>query len=188
MRVITAAGRVLVMGVIACAVVGSCVSGCGYTTRSMVVGKYRTVYIPPFKNKIDITREATAGNYKTYRPLMETDITSAIVQKFLIDGNLKPVDSRDNADLVLEGTLVDFRKDPLTYTRSDEVNEYRVSISVNLKLIASASGTLQWEEPSFTGSSTYFLSGARAKSESAAVTDAIKDLGRRVVERTVDQW
>jgi hypothetical protein len=173
-------------GITVCAIVFF--AGCGYTTRSMVSTKYRTVSIPQFKNKIDIARETTSSNYRLYRPLLETDITSAIVQKFLTDGNLKPVGKKEHADLVLEGELVDFRKDPLTYTRNNDVNEYRVSISVNLKLTDTAANTVLWEEPSFTGTATYVLSGAQASSESAAITSAIKDLSRRVIERTVDQW
>lgn len=163
-------------------------SGCGYTTRSLIADKYQTVYITPFKNSIDITRETTANNYRLYRPLLETDITSAVVQKFLIDGNLKPADRADNADLVLQGSLTGFRKDPLTYTGSDDVNEYRVSITVSLRMSDTGSNTVLWEEPSFTGSATYFLSGPQATSESEAINTAIKDLSRRIVEHTVDQW
>lgn len=174
---------------IACAVTAACLAGgCGYTTRSLIADKYRTIYVPPFTNKIDVTGETTANNYRLYRPLLETDISSAVVQKFLTDGNLKPVDSREKADLVLEGSLVGFSKDALSYRSGDEVNEYRVNITVSLRMTDTSPGTLLWEEPSFTGYATYFLTGTQASSESAAITNAIKDLSRRVVERTVDQW
>jgi len=167
----------------------SCLTGCGYTTRSMIAGKYRTVYITPFKNKIDITRETNNGtNYRIYRPALETDVTSAVVQKFLIDGNLKPVKEHDSADLVLEGDLTDFHKDALRYDRNDNVQEYRVNVGVRLKITDQAKGQVLWEEPSFTGYASYFVSGAQANSEAAAISDAITDLSRRVVERTVDQW
>jgi hypothetical protein len=183
MKTMRALCRLMVVGAVLAAV-----SGCGYTTRSLIAGKYHTIYIEPFANKIDITGETTANNYRIYRPLLETDVTSAVIRKFLIDGNLKPVKQKENADLVLEGSLVDFRKDALTYTGQDYVNEYRVSIAVHLKLISSGAQSALWEEPSFSGTATYFLTGTQATSESAAITVAVGDLSRRIVERTVDQW
>lgn len=163
--------------------------GCGYTTRSLIAGKYRTIYITPFKNKIDITREMdNAGNYRIYRPRLESDVTNAVVQKFLTDGNLKPVEKPENADLVLQAELIDFRKDALRYTRNDDVEEYRVTLTVNMKLMDIAKDTLVFEEPGFSGNDTYFVSGAQGTSESSAVSGAITDLSRRIVERTVDQW
>ena len=35
--------------------------GCGYTTRSMISNKFKTIYVTPFVNKIDITKETDTG-------------------------------------------------------------------------------------------------------------------------------
>jgi len=118
---------------------------------------------------------------------LESDITRAVVDKYLFDGNLKPVE-KANADLYLKGELVDFRREPLRYTDQDDVQEYRISISVNLKLINNKTGVVIWTEDRFTGESTYFVSGRLAKSDTVGVNDAIADLARRVVERTVEEW
>lgn len=163
-------------------------SGCGYTTRSVIASKYRTIYISPFINKVDITNETnTASKYKIYRPYLETDLTKAVINKYLFDGNFRPINS-ENADLVLKGELVEFRKDPLRYTDSDEVSEYRVNIVVNISLWDRKEDKLLWQENSFTGDTTYFTSGSSAKSEGTAINDALTDIARRIVERTVEQW
>src|SRR3990167_5727850 len=61
--------------------------GCGYTTRSMISSKFHTIYITPFVNKVDITRETDAANkYRIYRPMLETDITKKVTNKYLFDG------------------------------------------------------------------------------------------------------
>ncbi len=164
------------------------IMGCGYTTRSMISNKYRTIYIAPFINKIDITRDSDSGTkYKIYRPMLETDITKAVNDKYLFDGNLKPV-REASADLILKGELVDFRRDPLRYTDNDEIYEYRINIIVNLSLLENKADKPLWQENNFTGDFTYFVSGTLAKSEGSAVNDAIADLARRIVERTVEQW
>lgn len=162
--------------------------GCGYTTRSMISDKFQTIYITPFTNKINITQESSVANkYKVYRPSLETDVTKAVTNKFLFDGNLKPT-REELADLVLEGELIDFRKDPLRYSTSDEVLEYRINLVVNVKLSDKKEDKLVWQENNFTGESTYFTTGSGATSEEAAMSAAVADLSRRIVERTVEQW
>lgn len=164
------------------------VCGCGYTTRSMISSKYRTIYIVPFVNKIDITKEEYSGNkYRIYRPLLETDVTKAVINKYLFDGNLRPA-KEGSADLILKGELLEFRKDPLRYDDDNNVMEYRVNLIVNLVLWDSKENKLVWEEKNFTGNATYFTTGSQAKSEGQAVNDALEDLARRIVERTVEEW
>jgi len=163
-------------------------AACGYTTRSMVSNKFKTIYITQFANKVDITQETYSANkYRIYRPMLETDITRAVIDKFLFDGNLKPVKS-ESADLVLKGELMEFRRDPLRYTDSDEVEEYRINLVVNIGLWDNKENKLIWQENNFTGDTTYFVTGQAAKSETTALNDAISDLARRIVERVVEQW
>jgi hypothetical protein len=154
----------------------------------MIGSQFRAIYVHPFVNKVDITNETYQANrYRIYRPTLETDITQSVINKFLFDGNLRPV-KEDAADLVLKGELVEFRRDPLSYSDSDTVTEYRLNIVVNISLWDKKENKLVWSENNFTGDSSYFTTGSNAKSEDTAVTDAITDLARRIVERTVEQW
>jgi len=171
-----------------CYLLSTVLIGCGYTTRSMISNKFKTIYITPFINKVDITSESyVASKYRIYRPTLETDITRTVVDKYLFDGNLRPV-REESADLILKGELIDFRKDPLRYDENDNVTEYRINLVVNISLWDQKEDKLAWQEDGFTGSSTYFTSGIDAKSEGTAVNDALDDLARRIVERTVEQW
>ena len=164
------------------------ISGCGYTTRSMISSKYKTIYITPFVNKIDWTNEsAVANKYKIYRPLLETEITKSVIDKYIFDGNLKLREIK-SADLTLKGELVEFRRDPLRYTDTNTVLEYRLNIVVNLELMDNRENKIVWQEQRFTGDTTYFTTGLQSISEDAAVTIGIKDLARRIVARTVEQW
>jgi hypothetical protein len=154
----------------------------------MIADKFQTIYIVPFVNKIDITSDADVANkYKIYRPMIETDITRSITERFLFDGNLRPA-HKENADLILKGEVVEFRKDPLRYTDDDVVEEYRINLVVNISLWNNKENKLIWAEKNFTGDTTYFTTGSSAKSEGTALNDALKDLARRIVERAVEQW
>src|SRR3989338_5054252 len=102
---------------------------------------------------------AAEGRRNLYLPLLEIKVRNAVINRFLFDGNLKIADA-DKADLVLKGQL-------LSYDRKGETD---------------------WTESGFVGEATYFVTGASARSEEAAVEDAITDLARRIVERTVEAW
>jgi hypothetical protein len=181
------AGRRIFLFSVFCLLFSS-LAGCGYTTRSMLGSKYHTIYVSPFLNKVNITTEGDAANkYRIYRPMIETDITHSVDSRYLFDGNLRPVEEA-NADLILKGEVIEFRKDPLRYDDNDNVSEYRINLVVNISLWDRAENKLIWEENNFIGDTTYFATGAQSKSDDQAVGAALTDLSRRIVERTVEVW
>ena len=163
------------------------ISGCGYTTRSLLPTQFKTIYVENFVNKINVTAESSdVRMYRGYSPGMEIQVTKSIRDKFLFDGNLKIADSKD-ADLILKGDLIDFRNEALRYDRNDNVEEYRVRMVINMEL-QTRDGKTRWKENNFAGEQLYRTTGALAKSETVAITDASDDLARRVVERTIEEW
>lgn len=158
--------------------------GCGYTTKSTLPADVNTIYVASFNNRIDFTSESRRN---LYLPLLESDVRRAITDRFLFDGNLK-LNDEDNADLILTGELLNYRRVGLRFTGSDDVEEYRVYITVSLKMSRTGQEEPMWEERSFVGEATYFVSGPRATSEESAVAEAVEDLARRIVERTVEDW
>ena len=165
-------------------------AGCGYSARPGLPSNYRTVYIKPFANKIDITR-LTSGTeqYPIYRHRMEVDLTNAVVDRFQFTGLMRPA-SQDRADTRLEGELVEFRRDALRYNAQQQVEEWRLNVVVNLRFIDQSTNAIIWEEERLTGDTTFFASGnnVTVETESQALDRALTDLGRRIVERTVENW
>lgn len=169
-------------------VLSTLLTGCGYTTRSSISHKYKTIYITPFMNKMDITSEMeVASKYKLYYPGLETSITKAVIDKFMWDGNLRPI-NYEAADVVLKGEILDFVKDPVRYDDNDNVTEYRINLIVNISLWNNLDKSLIWEEKNFTGLTTYFVTGPSATTQSQAVSEALTDLARRIVDRAVEEW
>jgi len=175
-------------------------AGCGYTTRPGLATHLRTVYIKPLINKIDLTQlTLDYQRFPIYRPGMETDVTTAIINRFQFTGLLRPAGPKD-PDSRLEGELVEFRRDALRYNAAQQVEEWRLSVVVNLRFYdlrvaptegqapAEGGGWLMWEEERLTGDATYFALGPNAESEAKALDRATEDLARRVVERAVESW
>ncbi|MBU4375932.1 MAG: hypothetical protein KKD29_00455 [Candidatus Omnitrophica bacterium] len=163
-------------------------SGCGYSGRSLLPENLKSICVGNFKSTIAVGSEVTEDNkYAIYRPGIENDITNAIVDRFAFDGNLK-IAQKDKANLVLEGTLTNYIKEALRYDNADNVEEYRIRIVLDMKLIERPSDKVMWTEKGFAGEATYNTMGRYATSEDTARDEAIKDLARRVVERTVEGW
>jgi Lipopolysaccharide-assembly len=160
------------------------IAGCGYTTGSVLPVKYRKIAVQPFQNKIGYINENILG---VYVPLLETNVRTAIIDKFLFDGNLRIADP-DKADLVLNGDLTGFIQDTLRQDINENVQQYRLRIVVSLTMTDAATGQILWQEPSFAGETTYYLTGPQAQTQSAAIDTALTDLATRIVERTVENW
>lgn len=164
-------------------------AGCGYSGRSLLPPTLRRIYIEPFVNKVPITSEPSElQRFATSLPRLEEDTTNTVINQFIFDGNLRVTPKREQADLVLTGELVDFRRQALRLADNGNVEEYRLNLVANLALRETQSGRLRWEERGFVGDTTYFLTGSQAKSEADAVDALLTDFAKRVVERTIEDW
>lgn len=163
---------------------GLLLQGCGYTTSSTLPARLRTVHVEKFKNSIGYTSQSGRN---IYLPLLEVKIRDAAVDQYLFDGNLRVAEAQE-ADLILQGELLNYERQVLRYTDNDDAEEYRVQIVVSMKLWDVQQQEFVWVEPKFAGEATYFISGPLASSEDAAVLEATTDLARRIVERTIENW
>ncbi|MBU4312916.1 MAG: hypothetical protein KJ706_09390 [Candidatus Omnitrophica bacterium] len=160
---------------------------CGYTTGAVLPSDIKTVHVAIFKNSIDITKEISAKDkYEVYRPNLEVDLRDEIVERFFLDGHLK-VAKQGSSGAILTGEITHYRKAPLRY-QNEEVREYRISLVCDFRLMDSSGSEALVEMDQVTGDATYFTTGSLQKSETAALTDAMQDLARRIVNRVVENW
>lgn len=159
--------------------------GCGYTTRSLLPPHIKSIHVAPFENKIDFI--APAPEHQLYYAGLEIKITKAIREKFSYEGGLRLLNKEDS-DAILKGELIRYDKQSLRYTEFDEIKEYRLSVVVNLTFIDNKENKVLWKINSLIGDSTYHTIGPLAKSEGEALDEAISDLARRVVRRTIETW
>ena len=152
-------------------------AGCAnYRLGSMLPDDIRTVYMPTCLNQ-------------TTEPLIEQDVTQAILSQIQMDGSLR-VASEDTADTILEVTLTKFWLDPVAYESGDSstANQYRMSILASFVLYRRVDHSVVVESPSITGWSDFNFSGDMTSSKNVALRPAAADLGRRIVERLVQFW
>ena len=164
-------------------------SGCGYVAGGF---KYqgRGIVVSPVVNKIKIATEARKyTGYVSYPILIEDKLTNEIIRQFNIDGNLVVTRQGPQA-LILTCAVVDYDKETLRYTDSDDVKEQRLRLRVEMKLHSSDGTLLQHRR--VVGESSYYLEqefmGDDKKSESFAQVELVRDTARRIVEAVVEEW
>ena len=164
------------------------VAGCGYTTAALLPPELNSIHVETFKNKIDPAGQISDRHTSyIYVPGTEFDITRITIDEFIFDRHLA-IKTEKKAAMVLTGELMAIKLFPLSYDGSDNVIEFRLSIFVNLKLYNNLTHKLMWEEKSFMGESSYNTTGTDARTSEDARKDAIRDLAKRIVERTVEAW
>ncbi len=156
-------------------------TGCGYTQRLVLPGGIKTITVPTFKNAIP------AEEIYSYRAGLESELTTAVIRRFNIDGNLKVV-GEDKADARLEGAIIAYEQETLRRTSIDTPQELRLHLVVDIKLINLKTGEVMWHEPNFSGSTLFEPNNEQGLRRITAATDAVSTLAKNIVDRVVEDW
>ena len=151
--------------------------GCGYTVNGTLPSHIKSVAVPIFRNR-------------TSEPAIEGLITRAVVEAFSTNGRLKVV-SRDQADAVLEGEIVDFIVTSIAFDKQASVQQYRLGVTVNLLMRDLRRNTVLFQQNAVHEQSDFRVQGAVSQTisrEETALRAAAVDIGRNIVSLAVTRF
>jgi outer membrane lipopolysaccharide assembly protein LptE/RlpB len=151
--------------------------GCGYSLRGSLPGHIRTVAIPVFTNK-------------TQEPAVENFLTRAVVDAFVTSGRLKVVRPED-ADSILEGEIIGYQLNSLSFDPRVNVREYRLTVTLNLQFKDVKKNVVLCCKESVQEKADFRVQGqvsATISSEESALRTAAVDIGRAIVNLTLDPF
>ena len=151
-------------------------TGCGYHTAGpvMLPAGTETISIPVFRNQ-------------TFEPILENAVTFAVKQEFLGNGRLTVVNNPQEADLILNGTIVSYGLTPLSFDRTRSVvMEYRVRIRVSVTLEDGRTRKVLWQDPSMETEADYRVQPDTSATR-VAQDRAIEQAGRRFAENVLNR-
>ncbi|GIS84898.1 MAG: hypothetical protein CM1200mP16_11980 [Nitrospina sp.] len=136
----------------------------------------QTISIPVFKNT-------------SSQPEIHRELTSAILQSFISDGRLKVV-KKEDADLVMNGTLSYYNKRAVSFNSQDLVADFIIEIEVKLEVFDQVKNKIflkeelknQWDYKSNSDI------GDTETERLKALDQAYIDLGNRLVSLIIDQF
>ncbi|MDH4211195.1 MAG: LPS assembly lipoprotein LptE [candidate division WOR-3 bacterium] len=106
-------------------------SCCGYSTRSLMPGYMQKIYIGILENR-------------TLKPGLDELATNTVIEAFRSGSSLRIVDE-GSADLVLEGSVSGFSKDPYTYTSDQTILQYKITVRYSMRCVDKVRNEVFWE-------------------------------------------
>jgi len=165
-------GRAIALGLLAAAI-----TGCGYSFRGNLPEHIQTVAVPVFANK-------------TGEPRIESLLTNGVVEAFSTNGRLRVV-KREDADAVLEGEVIGYSVQSISYDSQANVRQYRLTVTLNLKLLDMKKSAVLFEEHSLSEKADFQVMNAVSQTisvEETAVRTAATEIGRAIVSLTVNRF
>ena len=165
-------GRALALGLLAAAI-----AGCGYSFRGNLPEHIQTVAVPVFANK-------------TGEPRIESLLTNGVVEAFSTNGRLRVV-KREEADAVLEGEVIGYSVQSISYDSQANVRQYRLTVTMNLKLLDMTKSTVLFEEHGLSEKADFQVMNAVSQTisvEETAVRTAATEIGRAIVSLAVNRF
>jgi len=170
-------------------------SGCGYTTQSTLDPMYQSISVAPFYDQ--------TSEYDLQVPL-----TNALVRKFTTDARLD-VTKPEEADLILEGVILDLHRKGLTHDQDDEVTQALLVVTAAVRLKEAKTGKILWEDPLMAGETSFYTKAVGMSSdrlrgnaevylgtvrsfatdeENRAASEALEQLASDIFYRVVEPW
>ncbi len=158
------------------AMLGLWLTGCTDVTIRPGLPQYMTTLaIPVFQNR-------------TTQPNLENELTQQLNQDFLVDGRLALTDA-DHASAVLQGTIVQYRLEPLLLDIYRTPQQYKMRLILLLSLKDTKAGKNLWTEDNFEEDTTYYVNnslGIPPETEADARRRLIQQVSKRIVARLIE--
>ena len=148
------------------------ISGCGYTSKSLISRKINSIYIPIFEND-------------TFRRGLEFDLTTALKDEIMSKTKLRIL-QKDRADTILTGKIVKLTEGMLSSNRADNIVESRVTISVDIKLVDRITGRTLIEEKGLKQSAEFIVK--RGENIKTASQESLANLAEVIVYHLQEKW
>lgn len=155
-------------------------TGCaGYHIGASIPKKMegiKTIAVPTFHNE-------------TLLPRIESLAATTVVRAFQEDGTFQ-IRSSEDADVILEGTILSTRRRGARSVRSDVVKQQEYNLSVNiLYTIRRRNSGESIDQGTIVGTTSFFVSGNDVnQDERQAIPLAIENAATNIVSRVTTGW
>jgi len=141
--------------------------------------------LPPHLQTVHM---GTAVN-DTGEPLIENDVTSAVLAELQRDGSLSLANPA-NADTLLYVRLTQYELIPVAFENFNRSlpSEYRLQLRAEVELVERETGKTLMRADNVTGYDEFPLSGDLTQAKRIGLPGAAEDLGRSVVASVTEMW
>jgi hypothetical protein len=148
-------------------------SSCGiYTFSPSALGGIKSIAIPTFENR-------------TTEYGLDDLLTQGVSQAFVSNNTLKVVPEAQ-ADVIMKGAIISYSQEPYTYTTAENVQEYRCTIGLDIKVGYANSDKVLWEDSNLSDYGIYSITDGETQTDGD--DRAVSKLIDEIINRTVKSW
>jgi hypothetical protein len=158
-------------------VIGLLATGCGYSFRSPVPSHLNTVYVATFDNE---TREFQ----------LTQQLTERVINEFLSESRLQLVSDEDEADLVVQGAILNYEEEALSYDPGETVNPEvftrRVVLRIDIELLDEVRERTLWQNRSLIEWGEF--NEDEGEDRETGIDRAIEKIAEEVLRHVVEEF
>jgi outer membrane lipopolysaccharide assembly protein LptE/RlpB len=155
-------------------------AGCGYTFGPSTLPSVRTIHVPVFQTD-------------SFRRNLDYLLTEAVQSEIKTRSGYRLADA-NTADTIMEGRIVDIRKNPLSETRFDDPREVQLMVGVQISWIDRRNGRVLQQQTFPIGeqlaqhSSQVSFAPEVGQSLATAQQESVQRLAAQIVDLTEMPW
>jgi hypothetical protein len=150
-------------------------AACGfYSTSSRTAGDIKKIAVPYLEND-------------TAEPDIEIEITQRVIDGLVEDNTLK-VTSDQDADAILEGSIIEYANVPITFSNELQADQYRLLIGLRVSLLNKKDNSYIWQDKSIKAQANYYLETTTEHTYEKALEDIYRDIVEKILSSTVQDW
>jgi hypothetical protein len=172
--------KLSIVAIVVVLVLGTC--GCAYTARNALPKHLKTIAVPVFANKTFI---------EDYTRKLEVEVTESTRNAFIQAGELK-LAGREDADLILEGTVTKLDREILRTSRYGDPAEVKLAVRARISCYDVKEAKYLFKDVLVTNVDKREESGVynlrRGEDEALGRQKAIEEIGRVIARRVTERW
>lgn len=143
--------------------------GCGYSTKSLLPSYMQKVHIVLFQNR-------------TLKPGLDEQATEKTIEAFRSGSNLV-ISDLTSADIVIEGEVVSYARDPNTYTSDQKIIDYKLTVKFSARCVDKVKNEVFWE-----GTVSDWSIYVPDDDEDEAIEEATRKTADKLVNAILTNW
>jgi regulation of enolase protein 1 (concanavalin A-like superfamily) len=117
---------------------------------------------------------------QTYKTGLDEIATQATIEAFRTNSSLRIVDEA-NADIIIEGKVSGYAKDPYVYTGALNVTQYRITVKFSIRCMDQVKNAVFWEGD-ISDWATY------ETNEDDGIQEAVEKTAKKLVTAILTNW
>lgn len=151
--------------------------GCGYSFRSPVPSHLDTVYVETFENE---TREFQ----------LTQQLTERLINEFLAESRLNLVSDAVDADLIVQGTILEYEDEALTYDPGQQANPdvftRRIVLQIEIELQDEVRDRTLWRSAGLTEWGEF--NEEEGEDREVGIERALEKIAEEVLRHVVEEF